>query len=165
MSNRHDDDEVIRDLVPGHRRDLIMGSAAIWSLRQPSNKVKLVISVDQVKVFKALGHQFRLQVVMALLQGNINSCCGELRSYEQGCCVTDLTDVFDMSQSTISHHLGILVDAGIVKMDKRGLWSVYLISTETIKDLHNAIGRWLSCSCESLQSLTSVSCDINPNHE
>lgn len=104
--------------------------------------------MDMVKVFKALGHEFRFEVVMALLEGRIHSCCGEVRSYEQGCCVTDLTDKFDMSQSTISHHLGILLDAGIVNMEKRGLWSVYLISPETIQELHKQIGDWLSPTCQ-----------------
>lgn len=113
--------------------------------------------MDWVKVFKALGHEFRFYVVMALLQGKIHTCCGEIRSYEQGCCVTDLTDKFDMSQSTISHHLGILVDAGIVKMEKRGLWSVYLISTDTIQELHKTIGGWLSSCCETPKSQESTS--------
>ncbi len=117
--------------------------------------------MDMAKVFKALGHKFRFQIFMALLQGNIHSCCGELRSYEQGCCVTDITGMFDISQSTVSHHLGILVDAGIVKMEKRGLWSVYLISTETIQELYNAIGGWLSSSCENPQSIENFSCGIN----
>ncbi len=105
--------------------------------------------MDMVKMFKALGHEFRFQVVMALLRGNIHSCCGEIRSYEQGCCVTDLTDKFDISQSTISHHLSILVDAGIVKMEKRGLWSIYLISTDAVQELHKAIGNWLTNSPSS----------------
>lgn len=100
--------------------------------------------MDMVKVFKALGHEFRCQVVLALLEGKIHSCCGEIRSYEQGCCVTDLTDKYDMSQSTISHHLGILVDSGLVTMEKRGLWSVYLISAEALKELHQAIGDWVA---------------------
>lgn len=47
-----------------------------------------------------------------------------------------------MSQSTISHHLGILVDSGIVKMEKRGLWSVYLIVPEVIAELHTLLDEW-----------------------
>jgi ArsR family transcriptional regulator len=117
--------------------------------------------MDMAKVFKALGHKFRFQIFMALLQGDIHSCCGELRSYEQGCCVTDITDMLDISQSTVSHHLGILVDADIVKMEKRGLWSVYLISTEAIKELYNAIGGWLSLSCKNHQSIENFFCGIN----
>ncbi len=99
--------------------------------------------MDTFKMFKALGHEFRYQVVQALLRGKIHSCCGEIRSYEQGCCVTDLTHRFDMSQSTISHHLGILVDSGIVTMEKRGLWSVYLISPFALEELQNEIGVWI----------------------
>jgi len=99
--------------------------------------------MELLKVFKALGHEFRLQVFESLLEGKIHSCCGEIRSYEQGCCVTDLTDRFAMSQSTISHHLSILVDSGIVKMEKRGLWSVYLIVPEAIAELHTVLGEWV----------------------
>ncbi len=100
--------------------------------------------MDFVKVFKALGNEFRLQVVVALLQGNIHSCCGEVRAYEQGCCVTDLTGRFAMAQSTISHHLGILVDAGIIQMEKRGPWSVYLIAPAALDELRGALGSWLA---------------------
>ncbi len=99
--------------------------------------------MDTLSAFKALGHPFRYRVVQALLKGKIHSCCGEIRSYEQGCCVTDLTSKFDMSQSTISHHLSILVESGIVTMEKRGLWSVYLVSPMALSELHNVIGSWL----------------------
>lgn len=111
--------------------------------------------MELLKLFKTLGHEFRLQVVEALLEGKIHSCCGEIRSYEQGCCVTDLTDRFDMSQSTISHHLSILVDSGIVKMEKRGLWSVYLIVPEMVEQLHVAIGKWVTRTKNTTSTLNA----------
>lgn len=40
-------------------------------------------------------------------------------------CVCDLNDAFDLSQPTISHHLKILLDAGLVTRDKRGVWAYY----------------------------------------
>jgi ArsR family transcriptional regulator len=40
-------------------------------------------------------------------------------------CVCDLNDAFDLSQPTISHHLKILLDAGLVTRDKRGVWAHY----------------------------------------
>jgi ArsR family transcriptional regulator, arsenate/arsenite/antimonite-responsive transcriptional repressor len=40
-------------------------------------------------------------------------------------CVCDLNDTFDLSQPTISHHLKVLHDAGLVDRDKRGVWAYY----------------------------------------
>lgn len=40
-------------------------------------------------------------------------------------CVCDLTEPLGLSQGTVSHHLKILVDAGIFTRDKRGTWAYY----------------------------------------
>ena len=40
-------------------------------------------------------------------------------------CVCDLTDAFDLSQPTISHHLKVLHDAGLLDREKRGVWVYY----------------------------------------
>ena len=40
-------------------------------------------------------------------------------------CVCDLNDAFDLSQPTISHHLKVLHEAGLVDRDKRGVWVYY----------------------------------------
>lgn len=42
-------------------------------------------------------------------------------------CVCDLTDPIGLSQPTISHHLKILVDAGLLSRDKRGVWAYYAL--------------------------------------
>ncbi len=54
-------------------------------------------------------------------------------------CVCDLLANFELSQGTISHHLGILKKAGLVESDERGRWAFYRASTETI----NALGQIL----------------------
>ena len=47
-------------------------------------------------------------------------------SHEGGeACVCDLNDAFDLSQPTISHHLKVLHDAGLLDRDKRGVWVYY----------------------------------------
>jgi ArsR family transcriptional regulator, arsenate/arsenite/antimonite-responsive transcriptional repressor len=43
-------------------------------------------------------------------------------------CVCELTEPFGLSQPTISHHLKILVDAGIFTRDKRGVWAYYALA-------------------------------------
>ncbi|MGH3382977.1 MAG: metalloregulator ArsR/SmtB family transcription factor [Nocardioidaceae bacterium] len=47
-------------------------------------------------------------------------------AYEgQEACVCDLTEPVGLSQPTVSHHLKILVDAGLLNREKRGVWSFY----------------------------------------
>ena len=45
----------------------------------------------------------------------------------QEACVCDLTEPLGLGQSTVSHHLKVLVDAGILSRDKRGSWAYYRI--------------------------------------
>ena len=42
-------------------------------------------------------------------------------------CVCDLTAPLGLSQSTVSHHLKVLVDAGLITRDKRGVWAYYAL--------------------------------------
>ncbi len=50
-------------------------------------------------------------------------------------CVCDLADVVGLSQPTISHHLKVLVDAGILEREKRGTWAWYAIVPERLREL------------------------------
>jgi ArsR family transcriptional regulator, arsenate/arsenite/antimonite-responsive transcriptional repressor len=47
-------------------------------------------------------------------------------------CVCDLNDAFDLSQPTISHHLKVLHDAGLLDRDKRGVWVYYRVRAEAL---------------------------------
>jgi ArsR family transcriptional regulator len=55
-------------------------------------------------------------------------------------CVCDLTDAFDLSQPTISHHLKVLHEAGLLDREKRGVWVYYRASTEALAGLGTLIG-------------------------
>ena len=55
-------------------------------------------------------------------------------------CVCDLTAAFDLSQPTISHHLRVLREAGLVAASKRGTWSFYRLIPEAIEPLRLALG-------------------------
>jgi ArsR family transcriptional regulator, arsenate/arsenite/antimonite-responsive transcriptional repressor len=50
-------------------------------------------------------------------------------------CVCDLNDAFDLSQPTISHHLKVLHDAGLVDRDKRGVWAYYRVKPEALASI------------------------------
>ena len=55
-------------------------------------------------------------------------------------CVCDLNDAFDLSQPTISHHLKVLHEAGLLDRDKRGVWVFYRARTEALASLGALIG-------------------------
>lgn len=55
-------------------------------------------------------------------------------------CVCDLTAAFGLSQPTISHHLRILREAGLVAASKRGTWSYYRLLPEAIEPIRRALG-------------------------
>jgi ArsR family transcriptional regulator, arsenate/arsenite/antimonite-responsive transcriptional repressor len=65
-------------------------------------------------LFKALADPIRVQLVALVRQAP-----------EGEACFCDLADEFDMPQSSLSHHLKILVQAGILERERRGTWSWY----------------------------------------
>jgi ArsR family transcriptional regulator, arsenate/arsenite/antimonite-responsive transcriptional repressor len=55
-------------------------------------------------------------------------------------CVCVLADAFDLSQPTISHHLKVLHDSGLLDRDKRGVWVYYRARTGALASLGALIG-------------------------
>jgi ArsR family transcriptional regulator len=57
-------------------------------------------------------------------------------SHEGGeACVCDLTGAFDLSQPTISHHLKVLHECGLLDREKRGVWVYYRARTDALANL------------------------------
>jgi ArsR family transcriptional regulator len=54
--------------------------------------------------------------------------------------VCDLTAAFGLSQPTISHHLRVLRDAGLVTAEKRGTWAYYRLVPDAVEPLRIALG-------------------------
>src|SRR5919106_665376 len=54
-------------------------------------------------------------------------------------CVCDLVESFELSQPTISHHLRLLRDAGLVESERRGTWAYYRLVPEAIDGLRVAL--------------------------
>jgi ArsR family transcriptional regulator len=62
-------------------------------------------------------------------------------SHQDGeACVCDLNDAFDLSQPTISHHLKVLHEAGLLGRTKRGVWVYYAVRREALADLADLLG-------------------------
>ena len=76
--------------------------------------------------FRALADPTRVAIVNRLAQA-------------EETCVCDLTAVFDLSQPTISHHLKVLRDAGLVVSSRRGTWAYYRVVPETLGALAAAL--------------------------
>jgi ArsR family transcriptional regulator, arsenate/arsenite/antimonite-responsive transcriptional repressor len=58
-----------------------------------------------------------------------------LRRHAGKVCVCELIPLFDVSQPTVSHHLKVLREAGIVGVERRGLWAYYYVIPEALKEL------------------------------
>ncbi|MEU0521927.1 metalloregulator ArsR/SmtB family transcription factor [Streptosporangium sp. NPDC006007] len=71
-------------------------------------------ATDLAKVFKALGDPVRLRLLSMIASRD----GGEI-------CVCDLTPAFELSQPTISHHLKLLKQAGLIDSERRGTWVYY----------------------------------------
>jgi ArsR family transcriptional regulator len=78
-------------------------------------------SEKQVKIFKALGDPTRLRIIGMLSEGEM--------------CVCKIIPNTGKSQPTVSAHLKILHEAGLVKSCKEGISVYYCLTDETIKDL------------------------------
>ena len=55
-------------------------------------------------------------------------------------CVCDLAEAFDLTQPTISHHLKVLHEIGLLDRSKRGVWVYYRVRTEALADLATLLG-------------------------
>src|SRR6478736_8588355 len=77
--------------------------------------------------FRALADPTRVAIV------------SRLASTEE-CCVCDLNAAFDLSQPTISHHLKVLRDAGLVESSRRGTWAYYRLVPDAVAALRGALG-------------------------
>jgi ArsR family transcriptional regulator len=55
-------------------------------------------------------------------------------------CACELGETFDLSQPTISHHLKVLHDAGLVDREKRGVWVYYRVRSQALLSLSALIG-------------------------
>ncbi|MET9576422.1 ArsR/SmtB family transcription factor [Streptomyces sp. DT199] len=81
-------------------------------------------AAELAKLFKALGDPVRLRLLSMIASRS----GGEV-------CVCDLTPAFDLSQPTISHHLKLLRQAGLIDCERRGTWVYYWVLPGTLDRL------------------------------
>ena len=78
--------------------------------------------------FKVLGDPARLRILSLIAAGS----AGEM-------CVCEMVGPLGLSQPTVSHHLKVLHDAGLLRREKRGTWAFYALVPERLEALRDAL--------------------------
>jgi ArsR family transcriptional regulator, arsenate/arsenite/antimonite-responsive transcriptional repressor len=84
-------------------------------------------AVTQARLLKALADPTRLRILSLLSR------------HEGEVCVFEIVESFTLEQPTISHHLRILRDAGLVDCRKKGLWAYYYVRREALNRAQDVI--------------------------
>ena len=107
------------ELAPKHKRPA--GEACCEPVVYP--EVERAQAEHMAAIAKALADPVRLQLVDVL------------RRHAGKVCVCELIPLFDLSQPTVSHHLRVLRDAGVVDSERRGLWAYYYVRPDALEGL------------------------------
>jgi ArsR family transcriptional regulator, arsenate/arsenite/antimonite-responsive transcriptional repressor len=94
----------------------------------PNEKLRLA------QMLKALGNPVRFQIVETLAE-------------RQVCITAEIVDTTPLAQSTVSQHLKVLKEAGLIHGDIEGPATCYCLNVENIRWLKEQIGRWLPGCC------------------
>ena len=86
-------------------------------------------SVDLASLFKVLGDPVRLRLlslIASVAEGEV--------------CACDLNEPLDRSQATVSHHLSILVRAGLITREQRGKWAWFQVAADRAAFVRSVVG-------------------------
>lgn len=100
---------------------------------------------EDAKIFKALADENRLAILELLKDGER--------------CAQEMIEVMDIAQPTLSHHMKILTDAGIVNYRKHGKWIYYSVSEAGKKEFTQLILNYMlfcQLSDDSLKALENA---------
>jgi ArsR family transcriptional regulator, arsenate/arsenite/antimonite-responsive transcriptional repressor len=97
----------------------------------PTPKTESKMSPVIVDQLKSIAHPVRWRMLELMAM------------HEDGMCVCDIEAQFDLSQPTISHHLRLMREAGVVVTDQRGTWVYYSIAPEMIQQMTSTFAQLL----------------------
>lgn len=100
-------------------------------IQKPLSKTALQ---RQTKIMKALAHPSRLLIVQSLMEGER--------------CVCELRDLCEQDMSTVSRHLSVLKNAGLLAEDKRGLYVFYKLTVPCLANFLSCVDQMVSESRE-----------------
>lgn len=110
----------------------ITGAAALAAECCPAPLTGGILSSEDAeqlaRVLKALADPTRLRLLSMVA------------AHEGGeACICDLTDPVGLTQGTVSHHMKVLVEAGILTREQRGKWAYYALVSNTLTSLAASI--------------------------
>ena len=82
---------------------------------------------DLASVLRALGHPVRLNILRILAERQQNQCC-----------CTDVMQCLPLAQSTVSQHIKVLLDAGLIEREAKGTRNCYFLCTDRLASLEGA---------------------------
>lgn len=83
---------------------------------------------SETLLFKAIADPYRLRMLATLVRA------------QHEVCVCDFTDALPLNQPTVSHHLRILRESGLVTCERRGTWVYYQLAPDAIDRIQTAMG-------------------------
>jgi len=93
-------------------------------------------STRDIRALKALSHPARFRIVELIHEGG-----GEI-------CVCEFADRLDLSQPTISHHLKVLREAGLIRSRQEGTWVYHSVRREAVASLVERLAAWTEGAAE-----------------
>jgi len=87
---------------------------------------------DFATIMRALGHPVRLSILRILA-----------REQQRECCCADVTESLPLAQSTVSQHIKVLLDAGLIERKPRGTRNCYVVQHERLQALGSAYASML----------------------
>ena len=99
---------------------------------------------ENAKIIKSLSDPSRLKIIDIL-------SCGEM-------CACDLLEHFDFTQPTLSHHMKVLIESGLVEVRREGLWNYYYLNINNCNKLSiflmNLVTETEECICKDKSRCT-----------
>lgn len=86
---------------------------------------------DIAVMMRALGHPVRMEILRIL------------STRDENCCCNDVTDCLSLAQSTVSQHLKVLLDAGIIERQAQGTRNNYRVRLDRLSAFSTAVGGYV----------------------
>jgi ArsR family transcriptional regulator, arsenate/arsenite/antimonite-responsive transcriptional repressor len=107
-------------------------------MRTPGNNARVLLASDAerlAQMLKALGNPVRFQIMQTLAE-------------RRSCITQEIVDTTPLAQSTVSQHLRVLREAGLIQGEIEGPATCYCIDPAGVRWLKEQIGSWLPGCCE-----------------
>jgi ArsR family transcriptional regulator len=90
--------------------------------------------MDLSQICDALGNETRFQIVKSLKDKTIGTCCDKIQYFEGAVSVADVVATTGLAQSTVSQHLKVLEQAGIIIREKRSQWTCFFLNKNLLEE-------------------------------